>query len=129
MERNPAAAELEGAAQLADTGASDEVALAELLLALAQEDRAHDCWDMPATVIPPAPASLALIAAVREREALHTLPHIASLAIEPTTITLVQQPVPQPVPLAAVQVSRAAKPQPKRPVETPAEKLHQLSLF
>jgi hypothetical protein len=60
----------------------DEASLSDLLLALAQEERAGDDWCDWATVIPPAPASLAWMAAEIERQPVHVRLHSESLGVE-----------------------------------------------
>jgi hypothetical protein len=67
VEQSAATATL--SAPLDSDGAAAEVPLADVLLALAQEERAGDDWHVLPTVIPPAPDSLAYLAAEVERQA------------------------------------------------------------
>ena len=71
--------------------APDDITLAEILLALAQEDRTRDGCDEPPVIIPPAPASLAWMAAQAE-QAGATRP--AAPPAEPTAIPSLPAPPP-----------------------------------
>jgi hypothetical protein len=62
--------------------APEEAPLAELLVALAQEERAGDGWGEWQPVIPPAPASLAFMAAEAERRVLSHSSHLEPLRRE-----------------------------------------------
>ena len=66
----------ERAAQPDGEAAPEEAPLAELLVALAQEERADDGWVEWQPVIPPAPASLAFMAAEAERRVLSHSSHL-----------------------------------------------------
>jgi hypothetical protein len=99
--------------------------LVEQLLALAHEDGAEDRWSVPLTVIPPAPASLALLAAAAEQKAHHAPDSVASLFTESSPT----QKESQLVPGQAASAPRGGKHRPQRPASAPVEELHQLSLF
>ena len=80
-ERGEAAA-TEGMNPLASNVAGEDVALPDVLLALAQEERAAEGWGAWATVIPPAPVSLAWMSAEVERLATQSSPGPEPLVAE-----------------------------------------------
>jgi N12 class adenine-specific DNA methylase len=100
-------------------------ALAEQLLALAHEDSTEDDWSVPPTLIPPATASLALIAAAAEQETHHAPSCMASLFTEPSAMPKGSQPAQSKV----ESLPHMGKHRPQRPMSVPTEELHQLSLF
>jgi hypothetical protein len=90
------------------------VALADILLALAQEERAGDDWHALPTVIPPAPESLVYLAVEVERQAERSRTVLAPVAeTQPTEVPVLadegrlgtsrngQRPQRRPLPLAA----------------------------
>ena len=104
---------------------SSDAELAEQLLALAHEDGAEDGWGVPLPVIPPATASLALMAAAAEQEIYCTPSCVSSCFTESSTA----QQGSQPAQSQAGSFPRAGKHRPQRPVSAPAEEMQQLSLF
>jgi N12 class adenine-specific DNA methylase len=72
----------EGTTRPAAAAPPDEASLADLLLTLAQEERAGDNWCNWTTVIPPAPASLARMAAEIERQPVHARLRPEPLGVE-----------------------------------------------
>ncbi|GAB4426100.1 MAG: hypothetical protein OHK0015_06640 [Chloroflexi bacterium OHK40] len=92
----------EGAAQPARATAEDEPSLADLLLTLAQQERAEEGWNEWATIIPPAPASLTWMAAEVERQAVRT-----PLLAEPLVGAL---PEAEAAPRLAAEVGRCRTP-------------------
>ncbi len=88
----------------------DDTTLAEILLALAQEERTRDGCDEPLVIIPPAPASLAWMAAQAEQVA----------AVQPA-IPVAIPALPAPLP--------ATRHRPIVHVPTHNESFQQLSLF
>ena len=77
-----AAATPEGAHPPASESASEEVSLADVLLALAQAERASEGWGEWACTIPPAPASLAWMRGELEHQALEPSTHPEPLVVE-----------------------------------------------
>jgi hypothetical protein len=101
-----------------EAGASpspDDATLAEILLALAQEDRTRDGCDEPLVTIPPAPASLAWMAAQAEQA---TAMRPAAPPVEPAAIPAL--PAPPPLVIRRRQVV---------PAPTHGEAFSQLPLF
>jgi hypothetical protein len=77
----------------------EDVVLADVLLALAQEERAAEGWGDWTTVIPPAPASLAWMSAEVERLATHPPPRLE--------LAVTEEPEAEGTPLLATEVGRS----------------------
>jgi len=138
--REPVSVVPAGDAPTAPAPVPTEVILAEVLLALARQEQADTPWEREATIIPPALASLAWMAAEVERQAMSHLAHPAPLAAEASETAAA-------APVIAAVVNGCAGPRParirfgetriERPTPRPtvtgtpvsAAEIHQLPLF
>ena len=108
-------------------------------MALAHEDSADDGWRAPPTTIPPATASLALMAAAAEQETVNSLATPQAEAEHHLTdVPLLMLPVPDddraaPLPLASAEkatrrLRRTSRPATRQPTTDEGE-LRQIPLF
>ncbi|NTU84404.1 MAG: hypothetical protein HGA45_34415 [Chloroflexales bacterium] len=140
------------AAPSAPTAASEEVTLAEVLLTLAQQERASDGWDAPPTSFPPATESLVWMAAEVERLDRGTVRHTPGQPERLERAVMLQGPPAESTHIATLQGApssigtfrmqsrpkvrfgerlggmRGARTTASAP-DLPAEKVQQLSLF
>ncbi len=133
----------------APTAAPEEVALADILLALARQEHAGDGWDAPPTLFPPATESLAWMAAEVERLERGTVRHTPgqperlehAVVLHGPPVDLVHTAVPLGTPASVGPHHRPSRPKVRfgerlggtraaaSAPEPPAEEVQQLSLF
>jgi len=116
----------ESTSQQGTAASPDEPPLSDLLLALAQEERADDGWGEWQPVIPPAPTSLAFMAAEAERQVVSCLSDAQPVAVvqeeEVLQLPVVAEGERLPTPAAGVAQfgDTRAKHRPQRPTANAA---------
>jgi hypothetical protein len=137
--REPTPVQPAGEAPTASAPALTEATLAEELLALARQEQAATPWELQATIIPPAPASLVWMAAEVERLTMARPSHLeamAAVAPEEAEVPVLAGKIGPFHPASPVRVQfgntlvqrRAPRPEVSQPAHSEAE-VHQLSLF